>query len=488
MSKFYRILRHEILRNNYILGNHRGFKISPFAAGMKKVSKTLGAPSSSTNLKEVLNEKIPLYYDLIREFRDEHSSSVIGQITVDDLYSGLSGVDTTVRETSEINAHSGIMYRGLTMPEIVKLLPLRGNYPSPESVFWLLLTGDIPTEVQTAALVSDWENRRERQRFSLNEARNFLLPLPKHLGPTTKLSLLLAAFDFDDKKSRSGIRGAAMSCTHWESMYEDSMDVLAIFPAIVGLVKNPDSFRNTRDSGDSVDCLMESLKKNSQEKLTVQSSTEDLLRLIILLNAYLQLDEAGGVPSSHISQIMGSCQYSPRKALAAGFLALGNEPVTGTLPQCMNFQEKVQRLLGAHRKEDILRGIVSAFMKNPSSFPGYRTSNFCDPRFLLLQEFANKINNASLHPDVQISIDISNVLQTISAPDAPRLVPEMNSLAAPLLKSNGLYDMEFNQTVICMARSMGLLASIIWSRIINLPVENPNSRSTHAYIESLRNR
>ncbi|XP_015126096.1 probable citrate synthase 2, mitochondrial [Diachasma alloeum] len=492
MTKLSQTLRSsvKILHNNSVPLIYRGFKIYSSAPAMKKVlvSKTRGVPSSSTNLKEALSEKIPLYYDLLREFREEHNATVIGQITVDDLYSGLSGVNTTVRETSEIHPELGITYRGLTMPEVVKLLPLHGNYPSPESVFWLLLTGDVPTEVQTASLVSDWTNRRERQRFFFNEPQNFLQSLPKHVGPTTRLSVILAAFDSGEKRFRSPLRGSAMSCTHWESSYEDSMDLLAIFPTILALVKNPENVKNTTDGGDWVDSLLGSLRVSGENCTVQKSSTGDLLRLIISLNAYSQLDEDGGVPSSHISQIMGSCQYSPRKALAAAFLALVNEPTTGTLSQCMNFQEKVQRLLGAHRKEDILRGIVSAFIKNPSGFPGYRISDYCDSRFLILQEFANKIDISSLHPDVKLSIDISNVVRSVSPAGTPRLMPEMNSLAAPLFKSHGLYDMEYNQTILCMARAMGLLASIIWSRIVNLPVENPTSRSTHTYIESLRNR
>lgn len=73
------------------------------------MSKTRGEPSTSTNLKEVLSEKIPVHHDLLRKFRFHFGSRVVSQITVEDLYGGLSGVKTIVRETSELDPKHGVM-------------------------------------------------------------------------------------------------------------------------------------------------------------------------------------------------------------------------------------------------------------------------------------------------------------------------------------------------------------------------------------------
>jgi len=77
-----------------------------------KVSKTVGEPSTSTNLKEALWEKIPVHHDLVRKFRHNFGPFVISEITVDNLYDGLSNVKTIVRETSEIDSKHGVMYHG----------------------------------------------------------------------------------------------------------------------------------------------------------------------------------------------------------------------------------------------------------------------------------------------------------------------------------------------------------------------------------------
>lgn len=46
--------------------------------------------------------------------------------------------------------------------------------------------------------------------------------------------------------------------------------------------------------------------------------------------------------------------------------------------------------------------------------------------------------------------------------------------------------MRLNQTILYMARALGTIASIIWTRVVNAPVEHPISRCTHSYIEAIR--
>lgn len=73
-----------------------------------KVNKTRGESSTSTNLKEVLCEKISVYHDLLRNFRRHFGPTIISQITVDNLYEGLSDVKTLVKETSELDPKHGV--------------------------------------------------------------------------------------------------------------------------------------------------------------------------------------------------------------------------------------------------------------------------------------------------------------------------------------------------------------------------------------------
>ena len=48
-------------------------------------------------------------------------------------------------------------------------------------------------------------------------------------------------------------------------------------------------------------------------------------------------------------------------------------------------------------------------------------------------------------------------------------------------------NMEFNQGLFCMSRALGAVASIIWAKAIDIPVEQPKSKCTYSYLNKLKN-
>ncbi|KAM9321490.1 citrate synthase, mitochondrial isoform 2-T2 [Gastrophryne carolinensis] len=106
--------------------------------------------SSSTNLKDVLSDLIPKEQTRIKNFRQQYGSTTIGQITVDMIYGGMRGMKGLVYETSVLDPDEGIRFRGYSIPECQKLLPKApgGAEPLPEGLFWLLVTGEVPTQEQ----------------------------------------------------------------------------------------------------------------------------------------------------------------------------------------------------------------------------------------------------------------------------------------------------------------------------------------------------
>ena len=75
----------------------------------------------------------------------------LGNVTVDMAYGGMRGIKAMVWETSVLDADEGIRFRGKTIPECQELLPgaKEGGEPLPEALFWLLVTGEVPTKEQT---------------------------------------------------------------------------------------------------------------------------------------------------------------------------------------------------------------------------------------------------------------------------------------------------------------------------------------------------
>lgn len=66
----------------------------------------------------------------------------------------MRGIKGLATETSVLDPDEGIRFRGYSIPECQKVLPKdpAGNEPLPEGLFWLLCTGDIPTNEQAASL------------------------------------------------------------------------------------------------------------------------------------------------------------------------------------------------------------------------------------------------------------------------------------------------------------------------------------------------
>lgn len=70
---------------------------------------------------------------------------------------GMRGIPGLLWETSLLDPEEGIRFRGYSIPECQEKLPaaMPGGEPLPEAMFWLLLTGEIPTKQQVDGLTAE---------------------------------------------------------------------------------------------------------------------------------------------------------------------------------------------------------------------------------------------------------------------------------------------------------------------------------------------
>ena len=201
------------------------------AATSQSVSQTCNA----SDLKSVLTEKIPVVQEEVKAFRKSHGDVKIGEITVDQIYGGMRGMKGLVTETSVLDADEGIRFRGYTIPECQELLPKApgGQEPLPEGLFWLLLTGDIPTEEQVRGLSKDWASRAELPSHVVTMLNNF----PSNLHPMAQFSAAMAALHSESKFSKAYGEGVHKS-KYWDATFEDSMDMIAKLPVVAATIYN----------------------------------------------------------------------------------------------------------------------------------------------------------------------------------------------------------------------------------------------------------
>lgn len=85
----------------------------------------------------------------------------------------------------------GIRFRGKTIPDCQKLLPKApgGSEPLPEGLFWLLLTGEVPTVEQVQELSKDWAARSSLPEF----VEEIIDRCPSSLHPMSQFSIAVNA-------------------------------------------------------------------------------------------------------------------------------------------------------------------------------------------------------------------------------------------------------------------------------------------------------
>src|SRR5437867_678227 len=112
----------------------------------------------SSSLKAVLASKTATLKKEIEALLAAHGNTTMAEVSVSQAYHGMRDVKCMVTETSSVDPLEGIRYRGMTIPELQAKLPKApgGAQPLPEGVFWLLLTGDVPTGAEVAEVTSAW--------------------------------------------------------------------------------------------------------------------------------------------------------------------------------------------------------------------------------------------------------------------------------------------------------------------------------------------
>jgi len=99
-------------------------------------------------LKEKFAAKMVPMREKVQGILKQSGEMKISDVSIAQAYGGMRSVKCMVWETSALDPIEGIRFRGFTIPELRTKLPKApgGEEPLPEGIFYLLLTGDLPTE------------------------------------------------------------------------------------------------------------------------------------------------------------------------------------------------------------------------------------------------------------------------------------------------------------------------------------------------------
>lgn len=181
-----------------------------------------------------MQQQIPIKQAEIRAFSKEHGSKSLGNITVASALGGMRGLNCMFWDLSKLDAEEGIRFRGHTLYDAVNALrPKEGGEVKPEQVFWLLLTGNLPTKEETNEFIGDLRSRMKLD----DETTELVTKLPKGLHPMAKLSTGMLLLQKNSKFAEAYSKGVNKKDL-WEYMLEDSLNLVAQTFTLGALIHN----------------------------------------------------------------------------------------------------------------------------------------------------------------------------------------------------------------------------------------------------------
>ncbi|KAJ3820447.1 citrate synthase-like protein [Lentinula raphanica] len=450
-------------------------------AAWARSSRFSTTATKNSALKERLAQLIPQQLELVKAVRAEHGAKSFGEVKVDQLYGGMRGLPALIWDGSVLDAEEGIRFRGKTIPECQELLPKApgGSEPLPEGLFWLLVTGEVPTQEQVAELSKDWAARAAIPSF----VEELLDRCPPTLHPMSQFSLAVTALNHDSAFAKAYQDGISKK-EYWGPTFEDSMDLIAKLPNIAGRI-----YRNVFGQGKLP--AIDPSKDYSHNLATLlgfgdNGSFVELLRLYITIHS----DHEGGNVSAHTGKLVGSALSDPFLAFGASLNGLAG-PLHGLANQeVLLWLRKMQSKIGENASDEAVKEYVWSTLKGGQVVPGYGHAVLrkTDPRYTAQREFALK--HLPDDPMFKLVGQIYNIVPGIllEAGKAKNPWPNVDAHSGVLLTYYGLTQMQFYTVLFGVSRAFGVAAQLIWDRALGAPLERPKSYSTAAIEKMFANK
>ena len=152
---------------------------------------------------------------------------------------------------TEKRCFKGIRFHGLTIPDCQKALPSAagGKEMSAESMLWLLLTGQVPSQAQADALAAELAEKGDLPA----EIEKLVDAFPRHIHPMTQLSMGVAALNSTSKFAAAYEKGIKKT-EYWQPTLEDSISLVAQLPALAARI-----YRNVYHPGKALPAVHKDL-------------------------------------------------------------------------------------------------------------------------------------------------------------------------------------------------------------------------------------
>ncbi len=431
-------------------------------------------------LKQKFEEQINQSRIQVKELVSNYGDKIVGEISLRQIYSGMRGMLSMVTETSKLDPDEGIRFRGYSLPEIQDVLPRAkgSNQPLPEGMFYLMLIGKLPSDQDVKLISLELEKRSSVPDYVFDVINN----LPKSMHPMTQFSIAILSLRNESKFSEAYKSGVSKK-DYWESVFEDSLDLIAKLPRIAAYIYR----RNYHNDQHIKPKKGLDWSANFAHMLGFSNSEfTDLIRLYMTIHS----DHEGGNVSAHASHLVGSALSDAYLSFSAGMNGLA-----GPLHGLAN-QEVVRWLLSM--KKDLGGGLpsrekiaeyVQKTLDSGNVIPGFGHAVLrkTDPRYTAQREFALKYL-----PDDELFLLVSRVFEVVppileATGKVKNPWPNVDAHSGVLLLKYGMKEYDFFTVLFGVSRSLGIMSQLIWSRALGMPIERPGSTTTDIMIKKFSN-
>jgi len=418
-------------------------------------------------LREKINAQRPRTSKLVKEFGD----TIIDQVKVSQVIGGMRGIKSLVTDISYLDPLEGIRYRGYTLPEVLEKLPKPegADMPYVEGLYFLLLTGEIPTLEEVKEVMVDFRNRRAIPQYVWDVIDSF----PSESHPMAILSAAVMSLQRESHFSIKYKKGMN-KMDYWDSTYEDATNLLAKMPLISAYIYNklyhPEKGHRYPDP--SLD-----LGGNFAYMMGKDKPYDDVSRMYFIIHA----DHESGNVSAHTGHLVASSLsdiYYATSAMINGLAGplhgLANQEVLRWL-QGLKEQTK-----GKLPTEEEMKQYVWDTLNSGQVIPGYGHAVLrkTDPRYTVQREFCLKHlpdDDIFKYVDALYKV-VPDILQEHGKAKNPW--PNVDAQSGVVQWHYGVTQYDFYTVLFAVGRSIGVLSNIIWDRALGYSLERPKSVTT----------
>ena len=432
-------------------------------------------------LHEKIAEQIPAWRERVKALAKDHANVVVDDVTVGQIVGGMRDIKSLLTDVSFVDPAHGILFRGLTIPEVLKRLPKTrgGKMPLVGGLYYLLMIGEVPTKEQALAVEAEWADRAEVPDYVFK----MLKAMPRETHPMILLSQAVLALGKDSvftKKYHNGMR----KDEYWEAALEDSLDLTAKLPIIAAYIyrlkyfgeSNKPKYNLKQDYGLNFSRMM---------KVEDKKGYAELMRLYFIIHS----DHESGNASAHAMHMVGSTLANAYFSFSSAINALA-----GPLHGLAN-QESLSWLLDARKKfngvpsRDDLYKYAWDTLSAGHVIPGYGHGvlRVIDPRFVTQLEFAKKHfpQNELLRLAEMVLDVVPTVLKEQGKAKSP--APNVDAISGTLQYYYGVREFDFYTVLFSVGRALGVTANYVWARALGQPIERPKSMTTKMLEETVTN-